>query len=101
MASYGALADFLRTGPPQRTKKMFSVAVWWMLENPTVYDNFVKYTVDGEERLKTLVRDLKRAIKEPNLRAMKASEELLAGRRPGDPIAWDVLDRLIGPQPRP
>jgi len=66
------------------TKKMFSLAVWFMLEEPAVFDIFVKYTVNGPERLQELVNALKDAIGESNLRAMDASEELLRGERPPD-----------------
>ena len=64
------------------TKKMFSVAVWFMLERPEVYDIFVQYTVDGQNRLNVLVEDLSRAIGENNLKAMSVSDELLRGERP-------------------
>ena len=79
------------------TKKMFSVAVWFMLEEPEVYDNFVKYTVNGEERLRQLVNDLKDAIGESNLRAMDTSEETTSWReaaRPESSTRHDV-DRFV------
>jgi hypothetical protein len=82
------------------TKKMFSVAIWTMLEDPNVYDNFVGYTADGKARVKKLVKALKDAI--PKFEELNPDEQLLKGERPGDnALAWNTLGRLIGPHPRP
>jgi hypothetical protein len=68
------------------TKKMFSLTVWFILEQPAIFDTFVTYTPGGANRLTELVNDLKHAIGEDKLRAMGASDELLRGDRPPDPV---------------
>ena len=73
------------------TKKLFSVTVWLMLKDPKIYNQFVQSTVDGRKRAQELRRALKKAIPEPELKFLDES----------DALAWNVLDRLIGAEPRP
>ena len=70
------------------SKRMFSVTVWLMLEQPRVYRLFTQYTVKGDERAKRLIRSLRWAVGDENLRRMGATQQLMAGGPPlGHPKA--------------
>ncbi|MCV7068324.1 hypothetical protein H7H51_26095 [Mycolicibacterium farcinogenes] len=64
------------------TKKMFSIAIWFMLGNPDVYDHYIATTIGADEGARKLIRSLKRAIGEKELIRMNASKELLTGNPP-------------------
>jgi hypothetical protein len=64
------------------TKRTFSVVVWFMLEKPPVYEEFVNYTVDGKTRVKELITALRCAIGDENLETMKANKGLMEGGPP-------------------
>ncbi|OBF33265.1 hypothetical protein A5724_19545 [Mycobacterium sp. ACS1612] len=64
------------------SKRMFSVAVWFQLEIPRVYQMFTQYTVNGDEKVKRLIRSLRWAIGDEHLQAMGATPELMAGGPP-------------------
>jgi hypothetical protein len=64
------------------TKRTFSVTVWFMLEKPPIYDEFVGFTVDGDVRVKKLITALRCAIGDENLEKMEADKRLMEGGPP-------------------
>jgi|GEM_PF-956508 len=64
------------------TKPVFSITVWIMLNQPGVYDNFIRYTKKGPRRLARLVRHLRRSLGDETLLKMVPTDDLFWNRRP-------------------